>query len=102
MFKQLDLPTPVYFTGAGEQGRYVSDVGFYSTTKDLSSLSQRTYLSTTVCKDGETSMDHAAACAIRFMERNERKVLVDYIYEKMRHEEKANEDITNKLLENEQ
>lgn len=36
------------------------------------------------------------------MERKERKVLVDYIYEQLQQEEKANEDITNKLLEKEE
>lgn len=44
-------------------------------------------------------MNHAAAQAIRFMERRQRKVLVDYNYEQMQQEEKADADITNKLFE---
>lgn len=65
MFENLDLPQPHYFTHALEQGGYVSIVEFYPTREYLRNASGWVLLSSRTCKDGASSMNSAAARAIR-------------------------------------
>lgn len=89
MFGKLELPKPVYFVRRLEQGGYVSAVEFYPTKEHFCISAERIALSSPVCKDGVSSINHAAVRALRFMERREHKALVDFNYEQLQEEKKG-------------
>lgn len=79
-----------YFAHELEQGGYISVVKFCPTREELGAASGWKLVSSPICKDGATSMNSAAARAIKFMGNRRHKMLVDYNYEQLKQGQRKN------------
>ncbi|XBI76136.1 hypothetical protein VPH35_069406 [Triticum aestivum] len=99
MFEKLGLPKPVYFVHHLPQDRFRTEIEFHRTKERYHASTRRTKLSSRICQDGETSMNHATNMAIKYMQNAESKVLVDYNYYQLEQHKMAHTRLSARLLE---
>ncbi|KAM3296296.1 hypothetical protein ACQJBY_038560 [Aegilops geniculata] len=99
MFEKLGLPKPVYFVHYLPQDRLRTEIEFHRTKERYNASAWRTKLSSCICQDGVTSMNHAADMAIEYMENTEGKVLVDHNYYRLEQQKMAHTRLSARLLE---
>ncbi|KAM3255170.1 hypothetical protein ACQJBY_048521 [Aegilops geniculata] len=99
MFEKLGLPKTLYFVHHLPQDRFRTEIEFHRTKERYHASARWTKLSSRICQDGVTSMNHAADMAMEYMQNTEGKALVDYNYYQLEQQKMAHTRLSARLLE---
>lgn len=100
MMRQLGLPSPVYETRMSQEGKLVANITFYPSTPRYHYSNGTASLEGHPMDSLPVANNDAAKEAIKYMERNENKVLKDYNYEKLTEKKRFEDSHMGKIIEN--